>query len=76
MMKVLGNLLVEEQLRLKILTVSFVLGYLGGFSFYLYETIETKDCSLMHECTSFSDLMMVMVQMIPFDITPVAILYY
>ena len=75
-MKVLGELLQEEQLRLKILTVSFVIGYLGGLSFYIYETAESKDCNMPKTCTSFSDLMIVMVQMIPFDILPVAILYY
>ena len=76
MMSILGTLLAEEQGRLKIITMAFSFGYIGGGFFYLYETIDTDDCDAPLMCTSFKGLMTLCGVFTCFDAIPTALLYY
>ena len=45
MMKILGNLLAEEQANLKIIMITWGIGLIGSCGYMLYNAIKPHDCS-------------------------------
>ena len=76
MMKILGNLLAEEQANLKIIMITWGIGLIGSCGYMLYNALKKHDCSKVKECASFIDLMITCGVWLFFDVIPTAVLYY
>ena len=73
--KIMGQRMVKEQQRLRVLMIIFSVSYVGTSGFYFFQAAEDLHCTDANSCVRFNNLMSSCVVQFCFDQIPIGVLY-